>query len=566
MTMNPYAWSLVGSALVAAAVGAYVWRRRKSTSAQAFPLLMAALAWWSLAYGMELASSDPNTLWFWLVAGYVGIASSPVLWLVFTLQYAGRDRGLSRKALAALFVVPLLTVVLVGTNPLHHLYYRDVALDSNAAFVLHVLTPGPAYWVHVAYSYFCLIAGTLILLLVWMTSSHLYRRQAGIMLASASIPFLVNLCYLVGMRPFGHLDMTPFAFTLTGVIVAFGLFHYRLFDLLPLARNVLLENLKDGIIVVDATGRVVEMNPAARAEMGIRGEMPLGEPASRLLGGRPALVGLIRYGADSQREIPVEESGRVLDARFSPLLDKDGAKIGGLLVLRDITAAKKAEEALRKGSERLELLLHALPQAILVIHAESHRILDANPQACLMIGLPADRIVGRVCHAFICPWAEGHCPITDGEKSMDRSESVLYTADGDEIPVLKTVLAIEVDGEDWLIESVSDISELKQAERERVEKERLQALVETAGAVCHEMNQPLMGISGYGELCLMEMSEDHRAYPQIQKILEQVRRMGEITRKLMNITSYRTKDYLEGKILDIDSSSQAEGGERHVSF
>ncbi len=566
MTMNPYAWSLVGSALVAAAVGAYVWRRRKTTSTRAFPLLMAALGWWSLAYGMELASTDPAGMWFWLVSGYLGIVSSPVLWLVFTLQYAGRDRGLSPKGLAGLLVLPLLTVILVGTNPLHHLYYRDVALDPNGAFVLHALTPGPGYWIHVAYSYLCLIAGTRVLFLVCMTSSHLYRRQAGIMLAGVSIPLVINLSYVAGIRPFGHLDLTPFAFTLTGVIVAFGLFHYRLFDLLPLARNALLENLKDGIIVVDATGRVVEMNTRARAEIGPRGDMPPGEPASRALAGRPALVRLIEQGVEAQREVPFRDSGRVLDARFSPLLDKDGAKIGGLLVLRDITAAKRAEEALRKGSERLELLLHALPQAILVIDAKSRRILDANPQACLLIGLPVDLIVGRVCHDFICPWAKGSCPISDGGKPMDRSESILYTADGDEIPVLKTVLAIEVEGEDWLIESVSDISELKQAERERVEKERLQALVETAGAVCHEMNQPLMGISGYGELCLMEMSEDHRAYPQIQKILEQVRRMGEITRKLMNITSYRTKEYLEGKILDIDSSSQAEEGERDVSF
>jgi signal transduction histidine kinase len=93
---------------------------------------------------------------------------------------------------------------------------------------------------------------------------------------------------------------------------------------------------------------------------------------------------------------------------------------------------------------------------------------------------------------------------------------------------------------------------------ERVERERLQAIVETAGAVCHEMNQPLMAISGYGELCLMDLDPGHPARELIQKALNQAERMGQITRKLTHVTSYKTKEYLNGKILDIDSASTRE--------
>jgi len=91
---------------------------------------------------------------------------------------------------------------------------------------------------------------------------------------------------------------------------------------------------------------------------------------------------------------------------------------------------------------------------------------------------------------------------------------------------------------------------------ERLEKEKLQALVETAGAVCHEMNQPLMALSAYGELCLMDLDEGHPAREQIQKMMEQAGRMARITQKLTKVTSYRTKDYLKGRILDIDSASK----------
>lgn len=381
------------------------------------------------------------------------------------------------------------------------------------------------------------------------------------MLIGASIPFAVNILYLSGVRPFGHLDMTPFAFTVTGLMVAFGLLRYKLLDLMPLARNAILENLMDGIAVVDEEKRVVDMNPEAQRMFGIEGGALIGRPMAAVVKNVPELMELVASGETCNRELVLErEPLCVLDARFSPLFHECGASMGGIMVLRDVTQAKKDEEALRKGHERLELLLHSIPQAILVMDAEKNRIIDVNPQACLLIGLPVDQIVGRPCRTFLCRSESGSCPVADSRKTMERSEGVLCTAEGEEIPVLQTVLPLEVDGEAWLVECLSDLSEIKRAETERLERERLQAIVETVGAVCHEMNQPLMALSGYAELCLMDLEAGHPAKDSIRKMLEQTERMGQITRKLTNVTSYRTKDYLNGKILDIDSASTEERG------
>jgi len=88
------------------------------------------------------------------------------------------------------------------------------------------------------------------------------------------------------------------------------------------------------------------------------------------------------------------------------------------------------------------------------------------------------------------------------------------------------------------------------------EKEKFQGVVEMAGAVCHEFNQPLMAISGYSELLLMDLSPDHPHYDTLEKIVGQVNRLGKITKKLMNVTQYKTKSYLESSIVDIDGASQ----------
>ena len=87
------------------------------------------------------------------------------------------------------------------------------------------------------------------------------------------------------------------------------------------------------------------------------------------------------------------------------------------------------------------------------------------------------------------------------------------------------------------------------------EKEKLQGVIEMAGAVCHEMNQPIQAISGFSELLMMDIEDDSPFYKKIKGIQEQTERMGEITKKLMSITKYETKDYLKRKIVDIDRSS-----------
>jgi signal transduction histidine kinase len=103
---------------------------------------------------------------------------------------------------------------------------------------------------------------------------------------------------------------------------------------------------------------------------------------------------------------------------------------------------------------------------------------------------------------------------------------------------------------------IRDISNRKRAEKERLQKEKLQGVLEMAGAACHELNQPLQVISGYGELLIDDIPDDHTLLAYVKIIREQTDKMGEITQKIMKITKYKTKPYAQGSIIiDIDKSS-----------
>jgi signal transduction histidine kinase len=106
------------------------------------------------------------------------------------------------------------------------------------------------------------------------------------------------------------------------------------------------------------------------------------------------------------------------------------------------------------------------------------------------------------------------------------------------------------------VEYIRDITEHKKAEAAMLESERMRGVLEMAGAVCHEMNQPLTAISGFSELISLRLSEEDPFYDHLSKLSEQVHRLGGITRKLSNLTKYETKTYLKSKIVDIERSSR----------
>ena len=107
-----------------------------------------------------------------------------------------------------------------------------------------------------------------------------------------------------------------------------------------------------------------------------------------------------------------------------------------------------------------------------------------------------------------------------------------------------------------VVEYVRDITDRKKAEEAIHESERMQGVLEMAGAVCHEMNQPLMAITGYLDLIAMDISSDDPLYERFAKVIEQNDRLGGITHRLMGITKYETKGYLQGQIIDIEKSSE----------
>jgi PAS domain S-box-containing protein len=353
---SPYAVALVLTAVASCIVVLLAWRRRPAPGSWPTVFLMLAVAEWSLAYALELASVNLEAQVFWAKVQYLGIVSVPVIWLILALEYTGLEKWLTRRNLILLAIVPLLTLLLVWTNELHGLIWKQVGQATIDSYVVLDLTYGWFFWVYLVYAYLLLLAGTIRWLQVLIRSPQLYRGQAGAMLVGALMPWVGNALYVSGLSPFPHLDLTPLAFTVSGLALAWAIFRFRLLDFVPVARENVIRGLGDSVIVLDAQNRIVDLNPAAESLIGRSSVEVLGQPVDQALPGSLGAVEHYQAVTETHSEILLgeDEMQRIYDFRISPLHERRGRLVGRLLVLHDVSEHKWAEEALRRRALQLQ--------------------------------------------------------------------------------------------------------------------------------------------------------------------------------------------------------------------
>jgi PAS domain S-box-containing protein len=345
---------LAVAALVLSGLGVYAWRHRGTRGAGSFGLLMFAVAGYSLTYGLELLARELPAKMLWIRAEYPFIVAIPVLWLVFSVKYTDHGAWLSRRNLILLALVPSTTTLLVWTNPIHHLYYTVTDIQAMAPWALLHVEYGPWFWIHITYSYGCLLAGTFLVASAYLRAHPLYRRQAAVLLVGALIPWLGNLIYLARATPWPDLDLTPLAFTASGLVVGFGLFRYRLLQVVPVARRAAVEGMATAMVVLDAEGRVADLNPAAERLFGLMDRDVIGHPARQVLG-PPELVERFLEMDRGDAEVAWEEGSeqRVSRVSISPV---DGGVAGApprVVLITDITEQTRARSALTETNRRL---------------------------------------------------------------------------------------------------------------------------------------------------------------------------------------------------------------------
>jgi PAS domain S-box-containing protein len=231
-------------------------------------------------------------------------------------------------------------------------------------------------------------------------------------------------------------------------------------------------------------------------------------------------------------------------------------------LVRDITKRKHAEEALVRSERRYRTIFESTGTAT-IISDQDMTILMANSEFEILSGFSKEEIEGKkgwpefVMEADLALLKEYHHARRINPDLAPRKHEFRFMDRYGHIRNILATVALIPETKNG-VASFMDITDLKQAEEERALRQKLEGVLEMAGAACHELNQPLTTILGYSELLMDNMDEKNPIYEKLQVVHDAVHHLGEVTGKIMNIKKYETIDYVNAKIIDINKASQTD--------
>jgi PAS domain S-box-containing protein len=352
-----YAALLFLSAIITASLAMYGWHNRKIPVAQPFTLLMAAATLWTLGEAIQglnvslAISVIVNTI------EYPGIVIVPVAWFILSLYYTGRKRYVTRTTLSLLFIIPTISVFLVATNPVHYLFYTSFSPRVVDGITIWLFNHGPLFPIHIVYTYLLSILAFILVLIQLFVQFDRYRKQTLILLVASAIPLIFNIMYVIQPNGLPEYDLTPFSFTIMGILIALGIIRYRLFSAVPIAQSSLYETMSDAVFVTDSDREIIDLNPAAIALVAKPAGWVIGKPLPSIFPEMGSNWDCRDNTNEARTDIEISRNGLInfYEVIKFPLFS-DKAGIGCLITLRNITDRHNAQAALETANRKLNLL------------------------------------------------------------------------------------------------------------------------------------------------------------------------------------------------------------------
>jgi len=357
-SFNIYSIFLIVFGIITLFLSYYIYKKERG-AVRFFGLLMFSNAVWSLAYGLELASVTLHQAVLFIGVEYIGIATLPLHWSLFCLKLAGKERWLKNPAVIAVLVtMSAIALLATWTDDYHHLYFEGYAMDYSGQFPLLNLRFGPLYWIFTIYFYLVLVFGCYLLIMKFRKSELIYKKQSYSIVIAATIPLLANIVYVFDYRPFGNLDITPFAFTASILLIAIAIYRFKLFDIVPVARDLVLDLMQDGFVVLDNKHRVIDHNRSFKRYFSFGTVDIIGNTIEQLIPGQPVLYQYLDEQKSGKIALSVtyEQDVFDLEADIAYLDDHQLATGTVVIKLQDLTLLRAESLRSREQAEELQRL------------------------------------------------------------------------------------------------------------------------------------------------------------------------------------------------------------------
>jgi len=423
--LNYFSFILQLIGIIVFTLGVVIWNHKSSLS-RSLAMLAFVLSIWSMTDSFLYVSPSIKHKIYWSIIGYPASQFSPVLLLFFFLTFIGQEKWLTRKRIVLISILPAISVVMAATNNWHHWLWVGLEETQGWLGAGTLFIHGPWFWIEVIYGYILIGTGIILFLRFLITSSIQYSLKARQILILAIFPFFVHLLYLFYPEIFSGCDLTPLIFGVVVLIFIYFSFHYQYIDLVPIARNTLIDNLDVGFLFLDIHNRIVDANLKARYFLNLPHSI-IGKPAENVI---DVWLKLKKTSYDPMIvDLENNKNHIYLSVYSSPIINKNGSHIGKVMVFNEITEQMKIKEAWLKTEQEKSLILHAMNDMVAFYNSPDLTISWANPAAAISVNRKLDEITGLHCYEI---WHQRSAPCEDcpvlktfatGEKQTHETET-----------------------------------------------------------------------------------------------------------------------------------------------
>ncbi|MBS1186869.1 MAG: diguanylate cyclase with sensor [Burkholderiaceae bacterium] len=325
-------------------VAMLVWRFRKQRGGLLLWLVAVTAVCWAFGEGAGFVGLPPGGILFVWKIGYFGVALTPLVTVLFAIEYVGHGHLLTTRRVLSLSILPVATLLAAWTNEWHGWIWATVKMDMSTPIPTLANTHGPLLWIYAAYcNLLALVTGGFLARRLGELQPP-QRRQIYLLIASLALPLVANGLYMMRLVPMRNMDLTPAAFIVVVFVFIRSLQRERMFELAPVTAHEIYRSLEDAVFVVDDADRLQDLNGPAHHLLPPSPMENIGQPLAVLL---PQARELLRSAAGEHRgEVALGE--HFYDVRVAPLNNADGRFSGRLLVWREITERKRLEAELRR--------------------------------------------------------------------------------------------------------------------------------------------------------------------------------------------------------------------------
>lgn len=338
-------------------------KRNKVKGGKEFFILISLVSLWCMAGSFEQMATQLETKIFWSVICYISIPNVPLHLFLFVVKYT-QDENFGRPVFVkSLYSFSVITLIIAATNSYHGLLWPEIEILSGIGGITARYGHGFWFWVNTAFCYLLVFGALLLLIRGFLVYRDLFIRQTRILIFSLSIPLLVSVTYIFFGEYIQYIDITPLGFTFSSVFLSYGIFRYNFLDLVPAARNILFDNLKEGILLLDKEKRIVDSNRLLWEIF--NSEQNTGRQFGEVFKPYPAFTELVENEGRNTREFTVDE--RFLETSVIKITDKSGDFQGLLITIIDITELKLKEIRLTESRQELTELNDAKDKLFSII-------------------------------------------------------------------------------------------------------------------------------------------------------------------------------------------------------